>query len=166
METAAATARPSARRGRAMVGPLARGPRAEINPSKTTTRPHCLSSCHVIPGGYRTNGLFQVISRSVAVPARPSSLRARSLSRRACHRVSSRLFSLFFAPKSPRSSRAVASRAHAHACTRRYLARARMPAFFQHRRYIAINDCRTLGGHSLNRPLDTLPDDSLSRRAF
>lgn len=40
----------------------------EINPSKTT-RPHCLSSCLVIPGGYRTNGLFQVISRGVVVPS-------------------------------------------------------------------------------------------------
>lgn len=48
----------------------------EINPSKTT-RPHCLSSCLVIPGGYRTNGLFQVISRGVVVP---STRRAPSLS--------------------------------------------------------------------------------------
>ncbi|EGI64499.1 hypothetical protein G5I_07005 [Acromyrmex echinatior] len=35
-----------------------RGPSGEINTSKTT-RPLCLSSCLVIPGGYRTNGLFQ-----------------------------------------------------------------------------------------------------------
>jgi len=43
----------------------ARGPTAEINTSKTT-RPLCLSSCLVILGGYRTNGLFQVISRAAS----------------------------------------------------------------------------------------------------
>lgn len=46
-----------------MVG--TRGPSGEINTSKTT-RPLCLSSCLVIPGGYRTNGLFQVISRAAS----------------------------------------------------------------------------------------------------
>lgn len=42
-----------------------RGPSGEINTSKMT-RPLCLSSCLVIPGGYRTNGLFQVISRAAS----------------------------------------------------------------------------------------------------
>jgi len=53
---------------------------AEINPSETT-RPLCLDGCHVIPAGYRTNGLFQVISRDVAPVAsvsHPPSARARA----------------------------------------------------------------------------------------
>jgi len=50
---------------------------AEINPSETT-RPLCLGGCHVIPAGYRTNGLFQVISRGVAPVASAVPLRARA----------------------------------------------------------------------------------------
>jgi len=102
----------------------ARGPTVEINTSKTT-RPLCLSSCLVILGGYRTNGLFQVISRA-ASPFLPRE--GPSLPRSA---LLSSLLAQFL--------RVAISRTHAGRC------------FFS---FFPIDDCRVLDGHILNQPVD------------
>lgn len=79
---------------RSILEGYARFSSGEINTSKTT-RPLCLSSCLVIPGGYRTNGLFQVISRArVVVPSTRRALSPRTISSR-LSRTHARLIAIF-----------------------------------------------------------------------